>query len=449
MTTADYQVQMDYDPDIVTELVRHSEKEIADLEKNIQAKAGTALLDFILDDLEKRKNDPMNKKGFAIIVTAMNAAWWINDNMNEWLGEKNVADMLSQSLTNNVTSEMGLALLDVADAIRRFPEVVNYLEQAENGLFADDWMTLKGGKEARAAINSFLDKYGIRCAGEIDITRTRWKEKPEILLPTILSHIGRFKPGESKRKINRGLQEALGKEQELLERLQRLPDGVNKVAETKSRIALIRGYAGYREYPKYAIVNRYFIYKQALLKEAEQLVKRNVISEKEDIFYLSFHELREVVDTKNADYRIIGKRKEEYRAYQKLTPPRVITSEGEIVAGHFHRENLPEGAIAGLAVSSGIAEGRARVILNMEDATLEEGDILVTSFTDPSWTPLFLAARGLVTEVGGLMTHGAVIAREYGLPAVVGVENATTRIKDGQRIRVHGTDGYIELLDLL
>ena len=123
-----------------------------------------------------------------------------------------------------------------------------------------------------------------------------------------------------------------------------------------------------------------------------------------------------------------------------------MTSDGEIITGQYKRENLPPDAIAGLAVSSGIVEGRARVILNMEDAELEDGDILVTAFTDPSWTPLFVSIKGLVTEVGGLMTHGAVIAREYGLPAVVGVENATRQIKDGQRIRVNGTAGYIELL---
>jgi rifampicin phosphotransferase len=124
----------------------------------------------------------------------------------------------------------------------------------------------------------------------------------------------------------------------------------------------------------------------------------------------------------------------------------VITSDGEIIAGTYKRENLPAEALVGLAVSSGEIEGRARVILQMEDADLEAGDILVTSFTDPSWTPLFVSIKGLVTEVGGLMTHGAVIAREYGLPAVVGVENATRLIKDGQRIRVNGTDGYVEIL---
>jgi pyruvate,water dikinase len=226
--------------------------------------------------------------------------------------------------------------------------------------------------------------------------------------------------------------------------LQQLPDGEQKAKETKEKIDLIRTFAGYREFPKYGIMNRYFAYKQALLKEATQLVAANVLREREDIFYLTFEELREVVSTNQFDRRIIEKRRAEYKAYEKLTPPRVITSEGEIIAGEYQRENLPAGALVGLAVSSGVVEGRARVILNMEEADLEDGDILVTPFTDPSWTPLFVSIKGLVTEVGGLMTHGAVIAREYGLPAVVGVENATKLIKDKQRIRVNGTEGYIE-----
>jgi pyruvate,water dikinase len=238
----------------------------------------------------------------------------------------------------------------------------------------------------------------------------------------------------------------LNKEQELLERLKQLPDGEQKAKETKRMIDLVRNLSGYREYPKYGIVSRYFIYKQALRKEAERLVQAGVIPEKEDIDYLAFEELREVVLTHQLDYRIVSSRKDEYKSYEKLIPPRVTTSEGEIVPGEYKRENLPPGAIVGLPVSSGVREGRARVILNLEDAVLDEGDILVTSFTDPSWTPLFLSIEGLVTEVGGLMTHGAVIAREYGLPAIVGVKNATKLIQDGQRIRVHGTEGYVEIL---
>lgn len=261
-----------------------------------------------------------------------------------------------------------------------------------------------------------------------------------------INNIKNFEPDESKRKFEQGRHDALKKEQELLDRLKQLPDGAQKVKETKRVIDILRNFTGFREYPKYSIVSRYFVYKQALMKEAEQLVISGAINEKEDIYYLTFEELREVVGTNKLDYQIIINRKEEYKLYEKLTPPRVITSDGERVAGEYKRENIPDDAIAGLSVSSGVIEGRARVILNMEDANLVEGDILVTRFTDPSWTPLFVAVKGLVTEVGGLMTHGAVIAREYGLPAVVGVENATKLIKDGQHIRLNGTVGYIEIL---
>lgn len=175
--------------------------------------------------------------------------------------------------------------------------------------------------------------------------------------------------------------------------MKQLPDGEQKAKETKRMIDLIRNFSGFREYPKYGMVNRYFVYKQALLKEAEQLVQAGVIPEKEDIYYITFEELREVVSRCKLDYQIISKRKEEYKLYEKLTPPRVLTSDGEIIAGKYNRENLPTEAIVGLAVSSGVIEGRARVILNMEDADLEDGDILVTLFTDPSWTPLFVSVK--------------------------------------------------------
>jgi pyruvate,water dikinase len=228
--------------------------------------------------------------------------------------------------------------------------------------------------------------------------------------------------------------------------LEQLRGGKQKAQKTRKMISLLRNFTGYREYPKYIMVGYYWIIKQALLKEAVKLMQKGVIREKEDIYYLSFEELREVVRTNWLDYSIITKRKEEHEVYEKLTPPRVMTSEGEVLSGEYDTGNIPKGALAGIPVSFGTIEGRARVILKMEDADIEEGDILVTAFTDPSWTPVFVSIKGLVTEVGGMMTHGAVVAREYGLPAVVSVENATRLIKDGQRIRINGTEGYVEIL---
>ena len=249
--------------------------------------------------------------------------------------------------------------------------------------FLDELVNLMVDRKPGTLLYAFLDKYGMRCAGEIDITKTRWSEKPITLVPMILNNIKNFEPGAGNRKFEQGRQEALKKEQELLDRLKQLPDGEQKAKETKRMIDLVRNFTGYREYPKYGIVSRYFVYKQALLKEAEQLVQANVIHEKEDIYYLTFEELREVVRTNKIDYQVISKRKDEFKAYEKLTPPRVITSDGEIITGQYKRENLPAGAIVGLAVSSGMIEGRARVILNMEDADMEDGDILVTVIYRP------------------------------------------------------------------
>lgn len=435
------------DPSVVFELVKNSENSIKKLQQTIKTKNGSDLLDFIVEDLNELKSVLFNPTSIDAIMAGMDASAWLNEHIYEWLGEKNVADKLSESAPNNITSQMGLELLDVADVIRPHPAVRAYLEQTKNPHFLGELATLDGGAEAKKALEDYLEKYGMRCAGEIDLTKTRWIENPLTLVPLILSNIKNFEPDASKHKFEQGEKEAANKEQAILARLHQLPDGEQKAAETKAKIDILRHFIGYREYPKYGMINRYFVYKLALLRAGKQLVDNGILHEKEDIYFLYFDELRELVRSNQADYELINTRKSDFASFEKLTPPRILTSDGEMINGKYQRENLPEEAILGLPVSSGTVEGRARVILDMEKADLEDGDILVTAFTDPSWTPAFVSIKGLVTEVGGLMTHGAVIAREYGLPAVVGVENATNIIQDGQQIRINGTDGYIELLN--
>src|SRR5207245_92133 len=181
--------------------------------------------DFILEDIQQLKKSLSGPQGFGVIMTAMNASSWINEKMKEWLGERNVADTLSQSVPNNVTSEMGLALLDVADVIRPYPEVIEYLQHVKDDSFLDELAKFNGGQDIRDAIYAYLNKFGMRCAGEIDITKTRWSEKPTTLVSLILSNIKNFEPGASKRKFEQGQQEALNKEQALLDQLKQLPDG--------------------------------------------------------------------------------------------------------------------------------------------------------------------------------------------------------------------------------
>jgi len=440
---------LEADPSIVEDLMGRTQASIAALQRDIRTKSGPTLIDFILADIQELRRILFDPRSHQVFMSAMEATWWLNDKLESWLGEKNAADTLTQSVPDNVTSEMGLALLDVADAIRPHPEVVALLQRVDgNDDFLDGLERVAGGQEARDAIRGFLDRYGMRCVGEIDITRPRWSERPATLVPVILGNVKNFEPGAGKRRFQQGLEEAQSKEQDVLERLRALPDGEQKATEAKRMIDRVRTFIGYREYPKYGMVSRYFVYKRALLEEADRLVQAHVLREKEDIFYLTFQELHDVVRAKQVDDQLIRQRKDSFRSYQALTPPRVLTSDGEAVAGTYRRDNVPAGALVGLPVSAGIVEGRARVIHDMAEADLEPGDILVTAYTDPSWSPLFVAIAGLVTEVGGLMTHGAVIAREYGLPTVVGVEQATRLIRNGQRIRVHGTDGYVEILPI-
>ncbi|MEV4373351.1 rifamycin-inactivating phosphotransferase [Nonomuraea sp. NPDC049637] len=440
------------DPELVAELVRDGRESVAVLRRRIEELSGPELFEFILADIAELRRLLFGPRSFQAIMAGMEAAWWLNDHLEEWLGERNVADVLTQSVPHNVTSEMGLALLDVADVIRPHAEVVAFLqrvaaEDREGDGFLEELGELPGGREAAEAMRGFLERYGMRCPGEIDITRTRWSERPAMLVPVILGNVRNFEAGAGARRFEQGRQEALRKERDVLARLRALPDGERKAAETERMIARVRTFAGYREFPKYGMVCRYLAYKQALWREADRLVRAGVLRDREDVFYLRFQELQEVVRTGEADGELVRRRREDFRWHETLRPPRVITSDGEVLAGRYQREDVPPGALAGLAVSAGTVEGRARVVPDMARADLAAGDILVTAFTDPSWTTLFVGIAGLVTEVGGLMTHGAVIAREYGLPAVVGVEGATRLIRDGQRIRVHGTDGYVELLD--
>ena len=196
------------DPAIVTELIGRSEASLAAVKHDIRTKSGSALLDFILADIEELRRILHDPQSRHVIMVGMEATWWLNDQLEAWLGEKNAADTLTQSVPHNVTSEMGLALLDVADVIRPHPDVVAFLRTVDDDGFLDELPELAGGQEARDAIQGYLDRYGMRCVGEIDITRPRWSERPTALVPVILGNVENFEPGAGERRFEEGLHEA-------------------------------------------------------------------------------------------------------------------------------------------------------------------------------------------------------------------------------------------------
>jgi pyruvate,water dikinase len=210
-------------------------------------------------------------------------------------------------------------------------------------------------------------------------------------------------------------------------------------------ITVYRSRIGLREHPKFYVVQLLDLAKRGILREAQELTGAGILSSPDDVFWLSLSEIEEALRTRQVDRHLLDERRDRFARDGSLRPPRLITSEGEVVEAP-PGEGVPAGALAGTAASAGVVEGRARVVRKLEEARIEKGDILVAPYTDPAWTPLFPIAAGLVTEVGGLMTHGVVVAREYGIPAVVGVDGATEAIRDGALVRVDGTQGYVEIL---
>ncbi|MEJ8278205.1 phosphoenolpyruvate synthase [Pseudonocardia spirodelae] len=437
---------LDADPGLVGELVAESRASLAAAERDVAGRHGEDLFAFLDEDMQELRRLLFDRRAHAVFTTAMDASFWLDEHLHTWLGESGAADTLTLSAPGNVTSEMGLALLDVADVVRPHPAVVAHLRALHEDDDLDGLPALPGGRAAHDALTGFLDTYGARCVGEIDIARTRWSERPATLVPLLLSHVDAATPGEGRRRAAEGERRAQDTARDVLARLRALPGGDARADETAAMIDRLRTFIGFREYPKFGMVRRYLIHKRALLAEADRLVAAGVLRCRTDAFFLHYDELREVARSGRADHDLIRERRATHAAHRRLTPPRVLTSDGETLSGSFHRDDLPDGALAGIAVSRGTVEGRARVVPDMARADLVPGDVLVTVATDPSWSPAFVTIAGLVTEVGGTMTHGAVVAREYGLPAVVGVAGATREIRDGQRIRVHGTDGYVELL---
>eukprot|EP01124_Arcella_intermedia_P009335 TRINITY_DN1608_c0_g2_i2.p1 TRINITY_DN1608_c0_g2~~TRINITY_DN1608_c0_g2_i2.p1 ORF type:complete len:650 (-),score=165.01 TRINITY_DN1608_c0_g2_i2:32-1855(-) len=368
--------------------------------------------------------------------------------VKRWLGDEGpaLAD-LNKSLEGNVTTEMGMRVGDLADLARQSPQLVQFLE---NTTSLSGIETVPGGLIFKKALKDFLGKYGCRGNGEVDITRRRWAEDPMSFIPAVVGQIKGLKPGEHRERYAAGKVEAERAIQHLLGRVKQTFMGTWKHMLLSRLIHTYRYCLPLREHPKFTIISVFAIFKRELLKVGGELVQSGVLGEVEDIFYFSLSELHQLLGgNAQFDARVLcNERKDRHERCQRLRPPRVITSDGEVFNGSGRDAScFPKGAVPGTPVSVGVIEARAHVMLSPSDSSLGPGEILVTKFTDPSWTAHFNSAGGLVTEIGGQLTHGSVIAREYGIPAVVGIDNVTDLIKTGDFIRVDGSAGYILVLE--
>jgi len=294
----------------------------------------------------------------------------------------------------------------------------------------------------------------MRGVGEIDIGRSRWHEDPTSVIQAIRSYLRIVDPEQAPDAVfARGAASAQGAIERLCRELRAQRGGWIKARLARWAARRVRALAGLRESPKLAIVRVLGILRESLLAIGRELATAGTISQAGDIFFVELGELEglarggEGVPVANLRETVALRRERYAREMLRRQIPRLMLSDGQaFYEGMAVPEEAGEGVLVGSPVSPGMAEGAVRVVLDPRGATLAPGEILVCPGTDPAWTPLFLVAGGLVTEVGGLMTHGAVVAREYGIPAVVGVTGATARLKTGQRVRVDGTGGRVTIL---
>lgn len=353
-----------------------------------------------------------------------------------------------RGLANNVTTQMDLALWHLASDIRQDPDATSFMLGRTAAELAVHYREDTLPPVAQSGLKGFLLDYGHRAVAEIDLGMPRWSDDPTHVLGVVANYL-RLEPGAD--TPDQQFDNAAREADEQVARLVARARAKSPLHAAIVRTALdrTRRFAGLRELPKYNLVLGLAAAREQLLLVGSGLAASQRIEHAEDIFFLDLDDaedalaggdLREVVARRRAAYE---------QELRRRHIPRMLLSDGtEPEATAPPGSGLPTpGTLSGSPASAGLVTARARVIMDPVGAHLEPGEILVAPSTDPGWTPLFLTAGGLVMEMGGPNSHGAVVAREYGIPAVVGVPDATARITSGQQLTVDGAAGTVTMAD--
>jgi pyruvate,water dikinase len=358
---------------------------------------------------------------------------------------------LTRGLAHNVTTEMDLALWQTAQTLRGDRAAQVAFAHATAADLAAAYLAGTLPLVAQNAVARFLDRYGMRGLAEIDFGRPRWRENPIQVMQMIQSYLQIDDPSQAPDAVfARGEAAAQAALDELAAALRQRPTGALQARLVYALAQRMHALAALRESPKFYIISLFGIMRQGLLASGAALVAQGRLTRADDLMFLHLKELKALAAGYAIDWpALVAERRALYdRERRRNQIPRLLLSDGRAFYDGLRATSAErDGVISGSPVSPGVVEGSVHVVFDPHAAQLAPGEILVCPGTDPAWTPLFLAAGGLVMEVGGLMTHGSVVAREYGIPAVVGVHQATTKLKTGQRIRVDGSSGVIELLD--
>jgi rifampicin phosphotransferase len=342
-----------------------------------------------------------------------------------------------RGLPHNPTTQMDLALWEIARAARADTASREALTTRTPADLSAQYRGRALPPLLQREMTSFLERYGHRAIAEIDLGLKRWSEDPAHLLGAIANYL-RLGDGATAPDVQfaRGAREAEAMIQTLTSRLH----GPRRVL-LRFLLGRMRLLGGLREQPKFQIMRVWARGHALVAPVGVELTDRGLLDTADDAFFLTLPELRRAIAGEDFRKTVVERREVYRREKGRRHIPRVLLSDG--TDAETELPAVTDGGIRGTPASPGIARGIARVILSPVGARLEPGEVLVAPSTDPGWTPLFLTAGALVMEMGGMMSHGAVVAREYGIPAVVGVPDATGRIATGEHVTVDGSAGTV------
>ena len=344
----------------------------------------------------------------------------------------------------NPTTEMDLALWSLAVSVRSDAESRTALLERTAGELAGAYRAAALPARLQSGLSAFLARYGFRGIGEIDIGVPRWSEDPTHLLGALSNYL---RLGEDALAPDAQFARGQRQAEAMLSRILAREHGPRRLVLAVV-LRRLRRLIGTREAPKFHIIRLLATPSRELLKSVgAQLAERGALAQPDDIFFLRLAEARWAAAGTDVRGIVAARRAAFVREHARRHIPRVLLSDGTDAEAALITAS--EDGLRGSPASPGTVTAAARVILDPRGARLEPGEILVAPSTDPGWTPLFLTAGGLVMEMGGMMSHGAVVAREYGIPAVVGVAGATQRIVSGQRVTVDGFAGSVQIDDPL
>ncbi len=347
-----------------------------------------------------------------------------------------LADNLKRGFPGNVVVEMGIALFRLAKLLDRS-------ELADQAELAERIRNREMAPEFLEAWDGFLEKFGCRGPLEMDLASPRYADDPSLAVRQM-----------SCMSVDEGSFDPEAAQQRQIDERRRAYDELMRGAGWLQRRRLRRAYrimdllAGTRDDPKYHLILMSYAVRKRVLIEGRRLVDAGRLDAPDHVFNLVFDDLEMAERDPSLDLR---QRREERKLFPDLLKahvrefPQLIDSRGQILRPPPRLEK--PGELSGVSVSPGVVTGPVKVLHDPHQKPIEKGDILVAYTTDPGWTPLFVNAAAVLLEVGGILQHGAVIAREYGKPCVAGVDRLMTKLHDGQRVEVDGTAGVIRLLD--